>query len=601
MSSFVLKEEIIISMVDEIIEKYCYDSNNLLQILLDVQEINGQNYIPESTALYITKKLNIPLTRLYSVITFYDSLSDKPRGKYVINVCSGTSCSVNGFKDIKKIFEEKLGIKPGETTEDGLFTLQLSACFGACDVSPAAKIEKSIYGFLTEEKIDVLLDRLRNDECLCDLKSKITSETECEIKTRKTVELITKNFCKYDSSDIDEYIKLGGFKSVEKAFELGIEGVTEEVKKSGLKGRGGAEYPTGKKLMQARQAKGERKFVICNADEGEPGTFKDRELLKNDPFKVLEGMIIASYAAEASEGIIYCREEYRWMQDKIKDAIDQARERGYLGENILGSGHSFDIKLFSGAGAYVCGEGFALCESLEGKPGLPRTKPPYVKQAGFMQMPTLIINVETLASIATFIADGAEIFTQYGTENSPGTKVISICGKVNKPGVYEIPFGIALKEIIYDVAGGMKNNKKVNFLQIGGASGGVIPGKLIDTPYDYEGMKSIGISVGSGAIVVADEDDDIVEYLKTVQNFFAHESCGNCTPCREGNKQLNYIIDKIINSKATKSDIDKFKRIVNTMKEASLCGGGKTEAIPLLTILKFFEEEINNKLVKEVQ
>lgn len=597
MSSFVLKKELIYAMIDQIVDKYHCDSNNLLQILLDIQEINGHNYIPEETGLYVCKKLGIPITRLYSVITFYDALSPTPRGRHVINICNGTSCSLNGYKSIKDIFEEKLGIEVGQTTEDEIFTLQVVPCFGACDVSPAAKIDRTIYGHLNEEKIVELIEKLREDANTDSLQAHLQKCNLEGLKIPKTESLITNNFGKYDGFKIDDYIKLGGFDSLKKAFEMGYKGVIDEVTNSGLRGRGGAQYPTGKKLSQARDAKGQVKYVICNADEGEPGTFKDRELLKNDPYKVIEGMVIASYVAEATEGIIYCREEYKWMHDKIENAINECYKKGYLGKNILNSGHDFNIKLFSGAGAYVCGEGFALCESLEGKPGLPRTKPPFVKQAGFMQMPTLIINVETLSAIASFLSKGANEFAKHGTSKCPGTKVISVCGKVNNPGAYEIPFGLTLREIIEDIAGGVKNNKKINFLQIGGASGGIIPGDLIDTSYDYNGMESIGISVGSGAIVVADEDDDIVEYIRTVQNFFAHESCGSCTPCREGNKQLKMILTKYAEGKATKKDLEKYLRIVNTMKEASLCGSGKTEAVPLLSVLKYFEKEINEKLV----
>lgn len=404
------------------------------------------------------------------------------------------------------------------------------------------------------------------------------------------VRFITEYFDKYDGKNIDEYVKLGGFQALASLLEKGIEETVAEISASGLQGRGGAAYPTGKKLRQAREAKGERKFVICNADEGEPGTFKDREILKNNIYQVIEGMIMAGICSEAKEGIIYVREEYTYLHEGIREAIRKCYEKGYLGENLMNSGHTFDLKLFSGAGAYVCGEGFAMCESLEGKSGRPRTKPPFVKQSGFLKLPTLVINTETLSAIVSITRKGADSFKQYGTEVSTGTKVISISGKVNKPGVYEIPFGLTINEIVKEYAGGMKNDADINFVQIGGASGGILPGRLCGTKYTYEDLGAQGMDIGSGAIVVADQDNDIVEYLNVVHEFFRHESCGKCTPCREGNRHMTGIFHKMADKTATDLDFIRFDKILRVMKSASLCGSGKTEVVPFLTAKKFFPE-----------
>ena len=406
----------------------------------------------------------------------------------------------------------------------------------------------------------------------------------------KQVHYITELFDQYDGVQLDAYLAVGGFEALKKTIKSDTEVILSEIDASGLQGRGGAAYPTGKKLRQAKVEKAARKFVVCNADEGEPGTFKDRELLRKNIYQVIEGMIITGICTEACEGIIYVREEYTNMHDKIREAISACYERNYLGEHILGSDYKFELKLFSGAGAYVCGEGFAMCESLEGKSGRPRSKPPYVKQEGFLNFPTLVINTETLSTIVSIINKGAASFKQYGTLKSPGTKVISISGKVAKPGVYEVPFGITINEIINELAGGIKNGKKGNFAQIGGASGGIIPAALWDTLYTYEDLGRIGVSVGSGAIVVADEDNQIIDYLKTVQEFFSHESCGKCTPCREGNRQLKFVFKKIMQGTATVTDFNNMELVLDIMGKASLCGSGKTEVVPFITAKKYFPD-----------
>lgn len=414
----------------------------------------------------------------------------------------------------------------------------------------------------------------------------------------RTVRIISKNFNKYDVNSIEGYIKLDGFKALKKAVDIGPEKIIEELKISGLRGRGGAAYPTGKKWEQAAAVTGDRKVIICNADEGEPATFKDRYLLEYDPYKVIEGMIIAAFTVKATEGYIYIREEYKYLHDKFNTAIELSKENGFLGENILGTGLNFDIKVFSGAGAYVCGENSSLIESMEGKSGRPRIKPPYIKQCGLYNLPTLVNNVETFSAVTSILLIGADEYIKYGTEHSKGTKLISLCGNVNRPGAYEIPFGVTLREIIYDIGGGIKDGKELKFLQLGGASGAIVPKDMIDLRYCYKELKDNGIDIGSGAILVADNTNKIVDFIKSVQDFFLHESCGKCTPCREGNRQLTKIINRFVSGEASIEDLKTVERFANVMKYASFCGLGKTAPTALLTAIKHFPVEFYQQINK---
>ncbi len=414
----------------------------------------------------------------------------------------------------------------------------------------------------------------------------------------RTVNIISKNFKKYDIEPIDEYISLGGFDALKKAFDLGPQGIIDELKLSGLKGRGGAAYPTGKKWEQAARVSGDKKIIICNADEGEPATFKDRYLLQYDPYKVIEGMAIAAITFNANEGYIYIREEYRHLHDKFRKAVQLAKENGFLGENILDTGFNFDITVFSGAGAYVCGESTALIESMEGKSGRPRLKLNRTSEKGLYQLPTLANNVETLAAVTSILYAGGEEYAKYGTPSSKGTKLISLCGNINKPGAYEVPFGVTLREIIYDIGGGVKDGKTLKFLQLGGASGAIVPASLLDLKYCYEELKDNGIDIGSGAILVADETNRVVDFLKSVQDFFLHESCGKCTPCREGNRQITKVLNRFVSGDASVEDLQTIEKFSNIMKYASFCGLGKTAPTALLSAIEHFPIEFYQQIHK---
>jgi NADH-quinone oxidoreductase subunit F len=407
----------------------------------------------------------------------------------------------------------------------------------------------------------------------------------------KTVSFITENFNRYDPNSIDSYLAIGGFAAVKKALSMSGAEIVELIKSASIKGRGGAAYDTGRKWEQAAAVPGENKVVICNADEGEPCTFKDRDILSKDPFRLIEGMIIAGYTAGAQNGYIYMREEYRHLRPLIKNALQEAREKGFLGKNILGTNFSFDIQLYSGAGAYVCGEGTALVKSMEGESGRPRSKPPYTKECGLFNLPTLLNNVETLAVAAAVVQHGAKDYISHGTPESKGTKMICLAGNVKKPGVYEIPFGLALREIIYDIGGGIVDDNELNFVQLGGASGKIAPASLLDTPYTYEDLAKAGLGVGSGGLLVVDKSTKVLDFLQAVQAFFIHESCGKCTPCREGNSQIACILERFRSHTPGATDLEVLQDLAKLMRVSSLCGLGQAAPSALVSAIKHFPEE----------
>ncbi len=407
----------------------------------------------------------------------------------------------------------------------------------------------------------------------------------------KTVSFITENFGKYDPNSIDSYLSVGGFTAVKKALAMSSSEIIDITKKASVKGRGGAAYDTGRKWSQAASVPGDDKVVICNADEGEPCTFKDRSILSEDPFRLLEGMIIAGYAVGAKNGYIYLREEYRHLKPLIKNAIQSSIDRGFLGDNIQGTGFSFNIHLYSGAGAYVCGEGSTLIESIEGKSGRPRIKPPFIKECGLFQLPTLVNNVETLAIATAIIQNGVEEYLKYGTPDCPGTKIISLAGNVNKPGAYEVPFGLTLREIIYDIGGGIPGDNNLKLFQLGGASGKMGSAAIVDTPYTYDELHKQGLVIGSGGVLVVDDRTRVIDFVQSIQNFFIHESCGKCTPCREGNRQISKIIDRFVEGNPKPDDLQTAERFANIMSNCAFCGLGETAQSALLSAIKHFPEE----------
>lgn len=416
------------------------------------------------------------------------------------------------------------------------------------------------------------------------------------------LKIVLENCGVIDPASIDAYISAGGFKGLDKAIRiLTREEVVKEILAGGLRGRGGAGFPTGKKWEMALRQKSDQKYIICNADEGDPGAFMDRSVLESDPFRIVEGMLIAAYAIGASKGFIYCRAEYPLAIKRLENTIQQCRQYGLLGENILNTDFSFELKIKKGAGAFVCGEETALIASIEGKRGMPRPRPPYPTDGGLFGKPTVINNVETFANVAGIIAKGASWFTKVGTEKSKGTKVFALSGKIKNTGLVEVPMGTSLNDIVFVIGGGIPNHKNFKAVQIGGPSGGCLPQEVIDTSVDYESLKKVGAMMGSGGFVVMDEDTCMVDVAKYFLQFIQAESCGKCVPCREGTKRMLEIIERIPHSyKGTKNKLDQLqrfkgivhlKRLGDVIRDTSLCGLGQSAPNPVLSGLRYFREE----------
>ncbi len=403
--------------------------------------------------------------------------------------------------------------------------------------------------------------------------------------------LVSKRFDAINPLSIDDYLESGGYETLKKALKRDRINIIEEIETARLRGRGGAAFPAHVKMMGIAKEEETTRYIICNADEGEPGNFKDRHLMEKDPHQFIEGMIITAYAIRATKGYIYIRGEYDKAHSIIEWTLEEARKKGFLGKNILESGFDFDIEIRSGAGSYVCGEEFALIESIEGKPGRTRVKPPFPTQKGLFDKPTLINNVETFANIPHILEMGGEAFAKIGTQSSTGTKLVSLSGNVNNPGVYEVPFGVPIKDVIEKLGGGSKDGRKIKMVQLGGACGPIIPEYMLDLTIDFDRFEDFDSKTGAGAIIVMDERFDVFDVLLRVAEFFEHESCGKCTPCREGNLQLVKLVEKFINRRATQKDLINIESLARVMHHTSLCGLGQTAPTAILSTLKYFRDD----------
>ncbi len=410
--------------------------------------------------------------------------------------------------------------------------------------------------------------------------------------------VLTKRCEKINPESIESYVNAGGYEALKKAVTMEPQQVVDEVKASALRGRGGAGFPTGIKMEAVLKTEVFPKYLVCNADEGEPGNFKDKFLMENDPHQLLEGMIICAYAMGMEKGYIYIRGEYIEPIRILKKAIKHARGKGFLGKGILKKDFSFDIEVRSGAGSYICGEEFALVESLEGKAGRPRNKPPYPTISGIYNKPTQINNVETFSNIPFIILEGAESFKGIGTKSSSGTRLISLSGNVLKRGVYEVEFGITLKQIVYDIGGGVPGGRKIKMVQLGGASGPLIPETMLDLELDYDRLSENNLTIGSGAVIVIDERYDVIEILRLIMKFFKHESCGKCTPCREGIRQILRILYKFGSNSATQNDLKLLRTLSNVMSETAFCGLGQAAPTALFTTMEYFAHEYTSRIKK---
>ena len=516
------------------------------------------------------------------------------REKHIL-VCRGTGCTSSKSPEIienfRKIIKEK-GIQNVRVIQTG--------CFGLCAKGPIVIIrpEDTFYAMVTPDDCREIIERHIEkgdivERLLCkDVDNTMVNRLDELNFYKKQKRIALKNCGIIDPEQIDEYIAFDGYKALEQVLtKMTPDEVINEVSESGLRGRGGAGFPTGKKWLFTKQAESDQKYVVCNADEGDPGAFMDRSILEGDPHSVLEAMEIAGYSIGADKGYIYVRAEYPIAVQRLRVAIDQAREYGLLGKNIFGTDFSFDIEIRLGAGAFVCGEETALLESIEGRRGQPRVKPPYPANSGLWGKPTLINNVETYANITRIILNGAKWYASIGTEKSKGTKVFALGGNVNNIGLVEVPMGTTLREIVFDIGGGIPNGREFKAAQTGGPSGGCIPKEHLDTPIDYESLSSIGSMMGSGGLIVMDDSKCMVNISKFYLDFTVSESCGKCTPCRIGTKRMLEILDRMCEGKADEDDLYKLEKLALNIKKSAICGLGQTAPNPVLSTLKYFRDE----------
>lgn len=519
--------------------------------------------------------------------------------KPFISISSGTCGQARG--SLKLINAIKNAIN--ETKED--IPIKITGCHGYCSAEPNLIIfpQGIFYANLEPESATEILTSFKNGSIVEKYLYRENGHWYPSLneipfyKAQKRILLSDNPFI--DPTNIEDYIIRGGYSALAKALEMEPQEIIEEVKRSGLRGRGGAGFPTGRKWEIARAQKSDVKYIICNGDEGDPGAYMDRSLLEGNPHLVIEGMIIGGYAIGATEGIIYVRDEYPLAVKHINIAISQAKELGLLGENILGSKFSFNIRVVRGAGAFVCGEETALIASVEGRRGNPRPRPPYPAQKGLFGKPTNINNVETWANVTKILEKGADWFASMGTENSKGTKIFSLVGKIKNTGLVEVPMGMTLEELVYKVGGGGKEGKDIKAVQIGGPSGGCIPRELFYLPIDYESLTGAGAIMGSGGMIVMDEDTCMVDVAKYFLNFTQEESCGKCVPCRVGTRQMKEILTKITEGKGTMKDLEVLETLAHTVKNASLCGLGQTAPNPVLTTLKYFRHEYEAHILEK--
>ncbi len=709
------------ALIDSILGRYELEPSNLIMVLQDLQAEYG--FLPEEAIGRVSASLKIPKSQIYSVATFYKSFTLTPRGKHIINICKGTACHIRGASVLLNHASDQLRIKPGETTEDGIFTLDSVHCVGACAMAPVVLIDGVYYGSVTsarmsqeikkcrsadvvskatEEKefdLPVIANKVASFEDYMQLRSKISQkrdpaeplvlvcagtgclaksslkvaeafDRELALANQKTaVRLASKRvgcqgFCEkgplviiypeklfynnvapedvpliieetvinkrpverllyheagaekgleaYDHIpffagqqrlalrnvglvnplDITDYIAHNGYSALLKAlYQLTPEEVISEVEKSGLRGRGGGGFPTGRKWRSSARVEADIRYVICNGDEGDPGAFMDRSIMEGDPHAVLEGMIICAYAVKAGEGYIYVREEYPRALKLLQTAINEARRAGFLGRNICGTDFHFDITINRGTGAFVCGESTALMQSIEGKVGEPRAK--YIRSAerGLYDKPTVLNNVETFVNVPLIIDHGAEWFAATGIPQSTGTKVFSVVGKVKNTGLVEVPMGITLRKVIYEVCGGILDDKEFKAVQTGGPSGGCLPAGKLDLQVDFDSLTGEGSMMGSGGMIVMDEDTCMVDVARYFTDFLSQESCGKCAACRLGLDQLHGILERICAGAGVTDDFERIEKLLNVLSTASLCGLGKSAPNPVRSTLQHFRHE----------
>ena len=521
-------------------------------------------------------------------------------------VCAGAGCVSKGalkiydkFAEIMKGKGVNFSLELQKDPHGDSVRLKQSGCHGFCEVGPLVRIEPQgwLYVKVKVEDCEEIVEKtVIGGECverLAYTQDGIVYKEQKEIPFyKKQTRLILDNCDKIDATSIEEYIATGGYTALEKAlFDMKSEDIINEISESGLRGRGGGGFPAGRKWSQVARQNNFPKYVVCNGDEGDPGAFMDRSVMEDDPHRMIEGMIIAGIACGANDGYIYVRAEYPKAVARLNLAIKQATELGLLGDNILGTGYSFKMHINRGAGAFVCGEGSALTASIEGKRGMPRTKPPRTVEHGLFDKPTVLNNVETYANVSTIINNGSEWYKKIGTETSTGTKTFALTGNIQNAGLIEVPMGTTLREVIFDIGGGVRDGGEFKAVQIGGPSGGCLTEEHFDLPLDFDSLSKVGAIIGSGGLVGMDKKTCMVEVARFFMDFTQKESCGKCVPCREGTKRMLEILNRIVDGKGQDGDIELLKELGETISKTALCGLGKTAAGPVLSTIKYFEDE----------
>ena len=545
----------------------------LLPALHAAQQLHG--WIDEEVAKEVATALSLPLAEVFGVLDFYAMLYRQPVGRRVLRVCSAPVCALAGADAITDSLCRHLQIAPGEISLDGEFTVEHAPCLGLCDRAPAVLAGETAIGSADAGQ----------PASIC-----MSTEEKTPSFVGGDIRVLTNHCGAGRPTSLSEYQKHGGYAGLKKALTMTPQSVLTEVKSAGLVGRGGAAFPTGIKWEGAANAPGQPKYIVCNADESEPGTFKDRILMEEDPHRIIEGMVIAAHAVGANRGYIYVRGEYRYAFNVMSAALAEAREVSMIGAKIFASKLDFDIEMRLGAGAYICGEETALLESIEGKRGLPRIKPPFPMTCGLFGKPTVINNVETFCNIPLIIECGAVEYRKIGTERSPGPKLFCVSGHVQRPGLYEVAFGITLRHLLFDLAGGLKQGRKLQAVLMGGAAGAFATEKDLDVVLSFETLSAAGLPLGSGAVMVFDDTVDMPDVLKRLTHFFADESCGKCYPCQLGTRRQYEILARGAAGQMLAGDRERLSDVGATMIDASICGLGQTAPLVVLSAMKLWPE-----------
>jgi NADH-quinone oxidoreductase subunit F len=576
----------------ELLARYPVKRSALIPMMMYAQDNCG--FLSDDLLQEIAKRVGLNLLEVTETLAYYSMLRRKPAGRYHIQVCTNISCMLRGGNEIFQHVQKRLGIGNKEVSPTGTFSLEEVECIGACTGAPAMQVNFDFYENLTPDKVDEIFEALQEGR-----KPAPVAVTSGALHERLPAEVpvISRRFGIPDSKKIDVYLQNEGYQALEKALkQMTPDQIIEEMKKSNLRGRGGAGFPAGMKWSFVPKDPNKQKYILANCDESEPGTCKDRPLLEMDPHQLIEGMVIAGRAVGANRGYAYIRGEYRYVIDIMEAAIAEAYAKGYLGKNIFGSGFDFDLAAHTGAGAYECGEESALMESLEGKRGYPRIRPPFPAVVGLYGCPTVINNAETLSSVPAVILRGGEWYANLGTPKNGGTRLYAISGHVNRPGIYELPMGFNLKRMIEEVAGGIPGGKKLKAVVPGGSSCPLLKADEIDIAMDFDSVAKAGSMLGSGGTVVIDEDTCMVDVARRIMHFYAHESCGWCIPCREGTTWLRKMLDRFHEGGGRSEDIPLIGELAQNMLGRTFCPLGDAAAMPTISIVKKWRQEFEDHL-----